>query len=249
MVINWPTDAIILHIPHASIVLPTEVKFLLGQEALAYEVDAMTDHHTDRLFDLPGAHRCVFPVSRLVIDPERFIDDPMESVGMGVVYTHTANGEALRAISEIDRLALINSYYHPHHTALTRMADECLEQYGRCLIIDCHSFPAQPLPYESDLNRPDICIGTDTYHTSTVLKNQLSTAFKALGYDVAIDSPFSGTIVPLKHYHKDKRVASVMIEVNRSLYASPSGFKRVQSDLTHAILQAAAIRPNHISGD
>jgi N-formylglutamate deformylase len=249
MVINWTTDAIILHIPHASTVLPSEVEFLLGQEALAYEVDAMTDHHTDRLFDLPGAHRCVFPVSRLVVDPERFIEDSMESVGMGVVYTHTAAGEALRAISEIDRLALINSYYHPHHTALTRMADECLEKHNQCLIIDCHSFPAQPLPYENDLNRPDICIGTDSYHTSTELKDYLSAAFKALGYDVAIDSPFSGTIVPLKHYHKDQRVLSVMIEVNRSLYASPSGFKRVQSDLNHAILQAATIRPNHILGE
>ena len=242
MVINWPTDAIILHIPHASTILPSEVEFLLGHEALAYEVDAMTDHHTDRLFDLPGAHRCVFPVSRLVVDPERFIDDPMECVGMGVVYTHTAAGEALRAIYQMDRLALINSYYHPHHTALTRMADECLEQYGRCLIIDCHSFPAQPLPYESDMNRPDICIGTDSYHTRTELKNCLLKAFEASGYRVTIDSPFSGSIVPFKHYHKDKRVASVMIEVNRSLYADPSGFKRVQSDLTHAISQAAYLR-------
>ena len=248
MVINCPTDAIILHIPHASTVLPSEVEFLLGQEELAYEVDAMTDHHTDRLFDLPGAHRCVFPVSRLVIDPERFIEDPMESVGMGVVYMRTAEGEALRDISDVDRSALIDTYYCPHHAALTCMVDECLGKHGRCLIIDCHSFPEQPLPYESDKTRPDICIGTDSYHTSAGLKNCLLKVFEAFGYRVAIDSPFSGTIVPLKHYHKDKRVASVMIEVNRSLYASPSGFKRVQSDLTHAILQAATIQPNHISG-
>ena len=171
MVINWPTDAIILHIPHASTVLPSEVNFLLGYEALAYEVDAMTDHHTDRLFDLLEARRCVFPVSRLVVDPERFIQDPMESVGMGVVYTHTADGVALRAISDVDRLALIDTYYHPHHAALTRMVDEHLEQHGQCLIIDCHSFPAQPLPYENDINRPDICIGTDAYHTSAELKD------------------------------------------------------------------------------
>jgi len=249
MVMNWPTDAIILHIPHASTVLPNEVAFLLGAENLAYEVDAMTDHHTDQLFDLSGARRCVFPVSRLVVDPERFIEDSMESVGMGVVYTHTAAGEALRAISEIDRLALINSYYNPHHTALTRMVNDCLEQHNQCLIIDCHSFPAQPLPYESDTNRPDICLGTDSYHTTTELRDCLLKTFEALGYVVAIDSPFSGTIVPLKHYHKDQRVESVMIEVNRSLYANPSGFKRVQSDLTHAIMQAATIRPNHISGE
>jgi N-formylglutamate deformylase len=249
MVKNWPAGAIILHIPHASTVLPSELNFLLGYEALAYEVDAMTDHHTDRLFDLPEARRCVFPVSRLVVDPERFIQDPMESVGMGVVYTRTADGVALRAISDVDRLSLIDTYYHPHHAALTRMVDEHLEQHGQCLIIDCHSFPAQPLPYENDMNRPDICIGTDAYHTSAGLKDCLLKVFEGSGYHVAIDSPFSGTIVPLKHYHKDKKVASVMIEVNRSLYASPSGFKRVQSDLTHAILQAATIRPNHISGE
>jgi hypothetical protein len=48
-------------------------------------------------------------VSQLVIDPERFIEDPMESVGMGVVYMRTAKGEALRDISDMDRS---NTYRH-----------------------------------------------------------------------------------------------------------------------------------------
>ena len=232
---------VILHVPHSSTFVPDDCQFLLSASRLAMEIEKLTDHHTHKLFDCDGASKLVFPVSRLVVDPERFIDDPMESVGMGVVYTHTSDGDPLRAISEMDRLTLIDTYYHPHHNKLTRMVDSCLEQHDQCLIIDCHSFPAQPLPYELDRNRPDICIGTDTYHTSAELKNCLSKAFEGSGYRVSIDSPFSGTIVPLKHYHKDKRVASVMIEVNRSLYASPSGFKRVQSDLTHAILQAATI--------
>ena len=168
---------------------------------------------------------------------------------MGVVCTRTADGEALRDRCDVERSALINTYYNSHHNKLTRMVDDCLEQHDQCLIVDCHSFPAQALPYELDKNWPDICIGTDTYHTSTVLKNQLSTAFKAHGYDVAIDSPFSGTIVPLKHYHKDQRVESVMIEVNRSLYATPSGFKRVQSDLSDVIAQAFTIDPFHNIGE
>jgi len=233
---NWPTDAIILHIPHASTVLSTEVKFLLGQEALAYEVDAMTDHHTDRLFDLPGAHRCVFPVSRLVVDPERFIDDPMESIGMGVVYTHTANGEALRAISETDRQALINTHYNPHHTALTRMADECLEQHGRCLIIDCHSFPAQSLPYESDLNRPDICIGTDAFHTQPELEATLVNSFQEYGYSVAINSPFAGSLVPIDFYRKEPRVQSIMVELNRGLYSTPDKLSKLQIHLEQVLM-------------
>ena len=234
--INWPTDAIILHIPHASTVLPSEVEFLLGQEALAYELNAMTDHHTDRLFHLQGGRRCIFPVSRLVVDPERFIEDSMESVGMGVVYTHTAAGEALRAISEIDRLALINSYYHPHHTALTRMADECLEKHNQCLIIDCHSFPAQPLPYENDLNRPDICIGTDAFHTQPELEATLVNSFQEYGYSVTINSPFAGSLVPIDFYRKEPRVQSIMVELNRGLYSTPDKLSKLQIHLEQVLM-------------
>jgi len=237
------TNHVILHVPHSSTIIPSDCTFLLTEAQLALELDKVTDHHTQTLFNCVGTAKIVFPVSRLVVDPERFIEDPMESVGMGVVYTRTTGGEALRAISDIDRLALIDTYYHPHHSALTRMVDDCLGQYGRCLIIDCHSFPAQPLPYELDRNRPDICIGIDTYHTSEELKSCLSEAFESLGYLVAIDSPFSGTIVPLKHYRKDRRVSSIMIEINRRLYDTPNGFTQVQSDITHSISQAAAIRP------
>ena len=234
--INWPTDAIILHIPHASTVLPSEVEFLLGQEALAYELNAMTDHHTDRLFHLQGGRRCIFPVSRLVVDPERFIDDPMESVGMGVVYTHTANGNALRAIAEIERLDLINSYYHPHHNALTRMVNDCLEQHNQCLIIDCHSFPAQPLPYENDLNRPDICIGTDAFHTQPELEATLVNSFQEYGYSVAINSPFAGSLVPIDFYRKEPRVQSIMVELNRGLYSTPDKLSKLQIHLEQVLM-------------
>ena len=32
------------------------------------------------------------------------------------------------------------------------------------------------------------------------------------------NQPFSGTIVPMKHYRKDQRVQSLMIEINRWFY-------------------------------
>ena len=243
------TNHVILHVPHSSTVIPSGCQFLLTDSQLALELDKLTDHHTHTLFNSEGAAKIVFPVSRLVVDPERFIQDPMESFGMGVVYTHTTDGDPLRAISEMDRLTLIDTYYHPHHNKLTRMVDSCLEQHDQCLIIDCHSFPAQPLPYELDRNRPDICIGTDTYHTSAELKNCLSKAFETLGYLVAIDSPFSGTIVPLKHYRKERRVSSIMIEVNRSLYDEPNRFARLQSDLSDVIAQASTIDPFHNLGE
>ena len=236
MVINWPTDAIILHIPHASTVLPSEVEFLLGQEALAYEVDAMTDHHTDRLFDLPGARRCVFPVSRLVVDPERFIEDSMESVGMGVVYTHTSSGEPLRKILLGLRQRLIDQYYHPHHQQLTTMVKDVLDIHGQCLIIDCHSFPAKPLDYETDHCRPDVCIGTDAYHTQPELEALLVNLFQEYGYSVTINSPFSGSLVPMCFYQKEPRIQSIMVELNRGLYSTPERFSKLRIHLKQVLI-------------
>ena len=53
----------------------------------------MTDHFTDELFaGSSGTARVVYPVSRLVVDPERFVDDAQETMvsrGMGVIYTKT----------------------------------------------------------------------------------------------------------------------------------------------------------------
>lgn len=42
--------------------------------------------------------------------------------------------------------------------------------------------------------------------------------FIVRNFSTAINSPYGGTIVPLRHYEKDNRVMSIMIEVNRGLY-------------------------------
>ena len=41
---------------------------------------------------------------------------------------------------------------------------------------------------------------------------------ESLGYSTARDQPFSGTIVPMKHYRKDQRVQLLVIAINRWLY-------------------------------
>ena len=82
-----------------------------------------------------------------------------------------------------------------------------------------------PLPYEYDQSsdRPDICIGTDEYHTPDDLTKILCQGFEDRGYTVAINTPFAGTMVPMRYYHKDKRVISSMIEINRRLYMNQQG--------------------------
>ena len=47
---------------------------------------------------------------------------------------------------------------------------------------------------------------------------RVETILESCGYSTARDQPFNGTIVPMKHYRKDHRVQSLMIEINRWLY-------------------------------
>ena len=225
MICNSP---IVLHIPHASRRIPNDIRssILLSDDDLEKELIKMTDAYTDELFisDLIDAKKIVFPLSRLVVDPERFLDNNQEIMavrGMGVIYTHTANGLPLRyPMSVEERKILIDKYYQPHHKKFESCVTVCLKEFGRCMIIDCHSFSSIALPYELDQSkdRPDICIGVDDFHSPKWLVSNLSNEFEKFGYSTAVNKPFSGTIVPIRYYLKEPAVLSIMIEVNRKVY-------------------------------
>ena len=243
---------VILHIPHNSTLIPATARdqFTLSDAELDDEVLKMTDHHTHDLFaqDVNSSQVVASPVSRLVVDVERFEDDalePMNGVGMGVVYTQTHNSKMLRRpISQEERDELLNQWYRPHHRQLSNAVENALQCHGRCLIIDCHSFPKKALPYENSPNadRPDICIGTEEYHTPKQLADWLVNAFRRSGRSVSLNSPFSGSLVPQGYYHLDKRVESVMIEVRRDTYMDentqiriPGTFEATQEKIRVAI--------------
>ena len=227
----------VFHIPHASTVIPEEYlgHFLLTSEKLNEEILKMTDHYTDQLFELDGDTQKTlkFPVSRLLVDPERFVSDSeevMSKVGMGCVYEKTHNGEPLKDASKI-RDELIRRYYQPHHERFTDMVDECLKLNSKCLIVDCHSFPKNPLPYElnQDPERAEICIGTDSFHTPRELIEGFVSAFSDNGFSVSVNKPFSGAIVPMKFYQTEKRVQSIMIEIRRDLYMNEATGQKIEN--------------------
>jgi N-formylglutamate deformylase len=252
-----PTAAVrptIGHVPHASPHIPPgeRVGILLDDEALAAELLRMTDHHTDRLFawirDLGGT-LLVNRVSRLVVDPERFPDDarePMARVGQGAVYTRTADGSHLRAVDPVQRSRLMDRWYAPYHATLEGLVASTLDAFGTCLVVDAHSFATVPLPSEpdQDRDRPDVCLGTDPFHTPPGLVAALSTALEDEGFTVAVDRPFSGSLVPLRWHGVDRRVTSLMLEIRRGTYMDEgtgeplSVFEDVAAALRRAVATA-----------
>lgn len=224
---------VVLHVPHGArrIPAPVRARILLDDAALGLELDRMTDAGTDHVAhgaaDAVGGERGARPwifenlLSRLVIDPERFPDEreEMRAVGMGAVYTKTSHGEALRADDPDHERALIAEYFDPYAQAMTELVEERLAATGRAVIIDVHSYPSTALPYElhADDARPAVCLGTDAFHTPDRLLAAAREAFRPCG-DVAVNAPFSGCYVPLRHYRTRPEVSALMIEMRRDTY-------------------------------
>lgn len=245
---------VILHIPHASTFIPEEYlgSYLISPSELEAEKLKLTDLYTDELYQLPGAMRAEFPVSRFFTDAERFSDDALESMaarGMGALYTVTTDLKPLRAIPDAQtREEILQKFYWPHHKALDDVAARMLETSGKCLLIDCHSYPSKPLPYElenCELPRPQIGIGTDSFHTPDFLGALVVRAFEDLGYETGLNMPFAGSLVPSAFYGQNPAVQSFMIEIRKDLYmdeatgAKKTGFDKLRADLTAVMALAA----------
>jgi len=211
---------IILHIPHSKTEIPIYDGF--NMEFVENEIDLLTDHATDKIFDIPNVESLVFKYSRIFCDVERLDDDqePLFNYGRGFYYTKTDDGNDLRLLDKELKDKIKEDYYDKHHSDLTKMVEDRLEKYESSIIIDCHSF--SDIPFNSDFDktndRPDICLGVDDYHTPKWLINQLKSSFEHHNLTVKVNSPYSGTIIPLKFYNKNKNVIGIMIEVNRNLY-------------------------------
>ncbi|GII52430.1 hypothetical protein Pth03_08190 [Planotetraspora thailandica] len=228
------TSSVVLHVPHGSRALSAAARqsILLDDDALAAELDHMTDAHTGLIASRAAAFATHAPwllensYSRLVVDPERFPDarEEMSAVGMGAVYTRTSHGQRLRLDDEARDQELLARHYRPYADAMTDLVDARLAATGRAVVIDVHSYPSRALPYElhGDGPRPSICLGTDEFHTPPELVRAARDAFAGLG-DIDQDTPFAGCYVPLKHYRQQPAVTALMIEIRRDIYMSEPG--------------------------
>ncbi|WP_299826020.1 N-formylglutamate amidohydrolase [uncultured Pontibacter sp.] len=216
-------NTIILHIPHSSTTIPLTDGYTHNSETIDREVNLLTDWFTDELFAHENAIRIVSPFSRVFCDVERFPDDAdevMAQYGMGMLYTKTDDGLELRNVNAMLRERIKRDFYDHHHAAFLKAVDEALAANGEVLILDCHSY--RDVPFNRDLikkqPRPDFNIGTDAYHTTDNLRQFSLEFFSSSGYSILDNDPYAGAITPLKYYQEDKRVKSIMLEINRKLY-------------------------------
>jgi N-formylglutamate amidohydrolase len=201
---------IVLNEPHAS------VEGLYDDELSFWQIDArfindvvmrLTDWHTDYLFHGYRNERIRavrFPYSRFVVDAERLWNDPMETIGQGIVYRYY--DKYVRSVPKDAEKRLLR-LWHWHQQQLRNALSE------DALLLDCHSFP-------SEMGDVDICIGFNE-DWSKPAKDTLELAvnlFEENGYKVGFNEPFSNSETPDCPF----RYQSMMIEVNKRTYMDPN---------------------------
>ena len=214
---------IIFHVPHASLKIP-KYYWIICKKNKKYINNTnlqLSDYLIDKL--LPNqCHKLIFKYSRIFCDVERFKDDSKEIMskkGMGVIYTNDYDN-IISVPNKDYKRKIIRLYYNKHHQKLDKRVSEIIKKYHQCIIIDFHSYSDEMVEkLFSKKDNPDICIGIDNNYTSNILTNFTINHFKKYGYSVMINNPYSGTIIPNKFfYKKEKRLSSIMIEINKRIY-------------------------------
>ena len=192
-------EKILTHIPHSS--LANYYKGWIGGFNMFPVVKAYTDWHTDLLFSTknPNVESMVFPYSRFYLDVERLIDDPLEKIGQGRIYTEFNGFE--RKVSDTEVLDLERMYFD-WWSGCNDKADE------NTLVIDCHAFTNSIAP---DV---DVCVGfnDDSSRPDDDMLWFITDSFREMGFNVVCNKPYSNSIT-FNSRHK-----SVMIELNKSIY-------------------------------
>ncbi len=87
------------------------------------------------------------------------------------------------------------------------------------------------MPYEAsqELRRSKICLGIDAYHFPEDLIEFIWNFFEEINLTTEINRPFPGCYVPAKFLHREKRVKSIMIEINRELYMDEATGEKTDS--------------------
>ena len=163
---------------------------------------------------------------------------PRVGAGLGTIARVVATGEAVyrRKLTFGEAEDRIRRLWQPYHAALAALIAETRDEFGACLLIDCHSMPTHPAQAG---NPPDFVLG-DAHGTSCAQRatRLVEEALSDMGYRVRRNDPYAGGYVT-RHYGRPRDgVHALQIEVARPLYMNEERIERLpamvalQEDLT-----------------
>jgi N-formylglutamate deformylase len=230
---------VLFNSPHSGRLYP---KSFLDQTRLDRRmIRRSEDVHVDSLFaevveqGYP-LHAAMFPRAFVDVNREPYELDPRMFDGPLPAYANTGSARVAGGLGSIPRvvgegidiyarrlpvdetLLRIEQIYKPFHQALRSHIQSLQQEFGYCVLIDCHSMPSSVRSGERNVT-PDIIIG-DRFGMSaqTWISDLAVETFQSLGFSVTRNKPYAGGYIT-EHYGKPGRGShALQIEINRGLY-------------------------------
>lgn len=233
------TTPFVFNSPHSGRVYPEA--FLRQSRLDEKRIRKSEDFYVEELFGhavtagapmlLAHFPRCYLDVNRepYELDPKIFdgrlpafanIGSTRVAGGLGTIPRLVAENMEIYAhrLPVTEALERIERIYRPYHACLRRLVAQTHVQFGRAILIDCHSMPAS-VRSSATAGRPDFIIG-DRYGTSASpeLSRAAALLLQDMGYVVTRNKPYAGGFIT-EHYGRPAHgLHALQIEVNRGLY-------------------------------
>ncbi|WP_297366779.1 N-formylglutamate amidohydrolase [Acidocella sp.] len=180
------------------------------------------------------------------LDPTMFSDplppyantsSPRVAAGLGTIARIVGTSEPIyaRPLTFAEAQTRIAQCWQPFHAALRGLIAETLDQFGHCLVLDCHSMPSAP----GRPPRAELVLGDGHGTCCAPAWSRFVTAeFTALGLKVRRNDPYAGGYIT-RHYGRPAEGVQVMqLELARGLYMHErqflkhAGFEDLRARLT-----------------
>lgn len=241
---------VVLSAPHSGRIFPEE--FLNAVQTDINELRSNEDSFVDELV-MPASDagipllamnisRAFVDVNRdkIEIDPNMFFNHPQKDmpmgrrcrVGLGVIHRITANNNNIYdGLLNFDEAQERFKYvYDAYHKKLQQLVDKCVKKFGFCLLIDCHSMPSKICSIMNDGKNIEFCLGnlfdqSCPAEFGDFLKNEL----EKRGYHTTFNCPYSGAFITFNFCQPRKKIYTLQLETNRSLYMEEDVYKKKSS--------------------
>ena len=238
---------LVLSVPHKGQIFPEEFlqTTIVGQAELRRNEDAFVDELVSAAArqGIPmiamNIARAFVDVNRdkIEIDPTMFYNYPHPElsmgrrcrVGLGVIHRVTAQNhpiyKGLLDYNEV--LARFEKVYDVYHKRLQQLIDKTLKKFGMCFILDCHSMPSEICSLLQNTEKIDFCLGT-LFEQSC--PEEMHTFFKSgleeKNYYISDNCPYSGAYITFNYCQPRRKIYTMQMEVNRSLYMDEQCYKK-----------------------
>ena len=238
----------VLSVPHSGTILPESLlnETILSEKELLSSCDFFVDELLQEA-SKQGIALIKNNIARVFIDVNRdkneidksmFFNYPNQTdlvggnrcrVGLGLIHRVAQQNKNiyknLLDYNEIEKR--VNGVYNPYHAALRNAVDKCVNKFGFCLLVDCHSMPSKICTILDEKKPVDVCLGTlfgESCPAEFVKK--IKQDLEAFNYRVEQDRPYSGAFISFNFCQPRKNVYTLQLEINRALYMDEQNYTK-----------------------